>query len=453
MASIDDFPAYLDVDPEQGFKAQKIKILSCFAPTMRSFHVSWATFFIAFLGWFAFAPLMPVVRADLGLTDGQIWTANITSVMLTIVARFIVGPMCDQYGPRLIQSFLMIWGCIMVAFSTLIQDATGLTIIRLFIGIVGSTFVPTQYWGSSLFTKEIAGTAQAISGGWGNLGGGVTQLFMPVVFELFKGAGNSDSASWRLAMMFPAIFLGIMGVVCFCFSEDSPRGNFSDLVAAGTKKKVTATSSAKGGFGEPMSWIFAAQYACCFGVELTVNNSMVSYFVYRFDLGLVTAGTIAMCFGLQNLYARACGGIISDWANTKMQVRGRLIVHMIILFLEGILLVIFSRMDQLGGAIFMLVCFSCFVQAAEGTTYSIVPYVNPESTGAVTGVVGAGGNFGAVCWGLIFLYSGWPAEDCFMAIGIIVMALALATPLVFLKGDHDSVFGPNPRKISPPAGA
>ena len=34
MASVDDFPAYLDVDPEQGFKAQKIKILSCFAPTM-----------------------------------------------------------------------------------------------------------------------------------------------------------------------------------------------------------------------------------------------------------------------------------------------------------------------------------------------------------------------------------------------------------------------------------
>jgi len=254
-------------------------------------------------------------------------------------------------------------------------------------------------------------------------------------------------------MMFPAIFLGIMAISCFSLSADSPRGNFSDLVKAGTKKQVTATASAKGGFGEPMSWILAIQYACCFGVELTVNNSMVSYMVYRFGLGLVTAGTVAMCFGLQNLYARACGGIISDYMNKQYKVRGRLIVHMIILFFEGIMLIIFSRMDQLAPAIVVLVLFSCFVQGSEGATYAIVPYVNPESTGSVTGVVGAGGNFGAVMWGLIFLFSGWPPEDCFMCVGFIVCACALLTPLIFLKGDHDSVFGWNPRKIATPEGA
>ena len=32
-----------------------------------------------------------------------------------------------------------------------------------------------------MFTKESAGTAQAITGGWGNLGGGVTQVFMPLM--------------------------------------------------------------------------------------------------------------------------------------------------------------------------------------------------------------------------------------------------------------------------------
>ena len=38
-----------------------------------------------------------------------------------------------------------------------------------------------------MFTKEIAGTANALVGGWGNLGGGVTQLVMgAVLFPLFK---------------------------------------------------------------------------------------------------------------------------------------------------------------------------------------------------------------------------------------------------------------------------
>ena len=48
------------------------KVLSCSAPHMRAFHLSWAALFVAFLGWFALAPLMPVLKADLGLTRGQV---------------------------------------------------------------------------------------------------------------------------------------------------------------------------------------------------------------------------------------------------------------------------------------------------------------------------------------------------------------------------------------------
>mmetsp|Transcript_38741 Transcript_38741/g.54555 ORF Transcript_38741/g.54555 Transcript_38741/m.54555 type:complete len:135 (-) Transcript_38741:386-790(-) len=46
--------------------------------------------------------------------------------------------------------------------------------------------------------------------------------------------------------------------------------------------------------------------------------------------------------------------------------------------------------------------FSVFVQAAEGATYAIVPYVLPEATGTVSGIVGAGGNIGGVVFGTIF---------------------------------------------------
>ena len=48
--------------------------------------------------------------------------------------------------------------------------------------------------------------------------------------------------------------------------------------------------------------------------------------------------------------------------------------------------------------------FSFFVQATEGTSFGIVPYICPEGLGGVCAVVGAWGNIGAVCWGMMFKF-------------------------------------------------
>jgi NNP family nitrate/nitrite transporter-like MFS transporter len=56
-----------------------------------------------------------------------------------------------------------------------VNSAAGLSVIRFFIGIAGSSFVMAQYWPSRMFAREIAGTANGIVGGWGNLGGAFTQ--------------------------------------------------------------------------------------------------------------------------------------------------------------------------------------------------------------------------------------------------------------------------------------
>ena len=87
----------------------------------------------------------------------DLFTANITSVAATILARFGVGPLCDRWGPKKVQCCLLTWGAVMIALSTTVSNATGLILIRLFIGVVGSTFVPCQYWSAMLFTKERAG--------------------------------------------------------------------------------------------------------------------------------------------------------------------------------------------------------------------------------------------------------------------------------------------------------
>jgi NNP family nitrate/nitrite transporter-like MFS transporter len=115
-----------------------------------------------------------------------------------------------------------------------------------------------------------------------------------------------------------------------------------------------------------------------------------------------SAAAVASIFGWMNLFARGVGGFSSDFANKSMGMRGRIIVQTIFLALEGGLVLVFASTGSLTGAILVLVVFSLFVQAAEGSTYAIVPYVDPPSTGSIAGIVGAGGNMEAAGFGLGF---------------------------------------------------
>ncbi|MEY4545537.1 MAG: hypothetical protein RL685_1732 [Pseudomonadota bacterium] len=50
---------------------------------------------------FGIAPLMKVVRGELGLTEVQVKNSIIASKAITIGARLITGGLCDRFGPRL----------------------------------------------------------------------------------------------------------------------------------------------------------------------------------------------------------------------------------------------------------------------------------------------------------------------------------------------------------------
>ena len=69
--------------------------------------------------------------------------------------------------------------------------------------------------------------------------------------------------------------------------------------------------------------------------------------------------------------------------------------------------------------------FSLFVQAAEGcSTYGIVPYVDPPATGSIAGIVGAGGNAGAVRFGLGFRQLSY--EAALMIMGFMIFGSGLS---------------------------
>lgn len=76
---------------------------------MRAFHISWGVFFFCFFAWFGVAPpLMPVIREELMLGEVQVGNIVIPSVAATIVARPLIGRLCDWIGPRRVYSGLLV---------------------------------------------------------------------------------------------------------------------------------------------------------------------------------------------------------------------------------------------------------------------------------------------------------------------------------------------------------
>merc|ERR1712048_1441965 len=319
-----------------------------------------------------------------------------------------------------------------------------LAFLRLFIGVAGGTFVMCQYWTSRMFTKQVVGTANALVGGWGNLGGGVTQLVMgsalfPLFKEIFKNNENPAESAWRVVCVVPSVVAFGIGVTMYFCSDDSPKGNYSELKKNGVMADVSAAASFRSGACNSNTWFLFIQYACCFGVELTMNNAAALYFKETFELTTEEAAAIASIFGWMNLFARGLGGFISDKGNAKMGMRGRLWVQTIFLACEGALVLVFANTGSLTGAIVVMVFFSLFVQAAEGSSYGIVPYVDPPATGSISGIIGAGGNTGAVAFGMGFRELGY--KDAFVLMGCTIIASSFLSLFVFIKGCSSLIGG------------
>ena len=394
-------------------------------PQIRAFHMTWFAFFLCFFAWFGIAPLMPVVREELALTKEQVGWTIIASVAITILARLWVGWLCDRFGPRLTYAWLLVLGSLPVMGIGLAHDFKSFLIFRLLIGAIGASFVITQYHTSIMFAPNCVGTANATAAGWGNLGGGVTQFVMPLLFALFVGLlGVSQAVGWRLSMVVAGVVCCLTGIAYYFLTQDAPDGNFKDLRAAG---KLPHGKHAAAAFWSACQdyrvWLLAAIYGACFGVELTIDNIAAIYFTDNFGLGLAAAGFAAAAFGMMNLFARMLGGIVGDRFGARWGLRGRTTWLFIVLFGEGLTLMLFSQTRSLALAIPMLMGFGLFVKMSNGATYSVTPFVNRSALGAVAGIVGAGGNLGAVAAGFLFKSSlDW--STCLLLLGAIVSTIS-----------------------------
>ena len=254
-------------------------------------------------------------------------------------------------------------------------------------------------------------------------------------FEWMYGAAGAEDPSnlaWRTSCIIPGLVCTAFTFIILRSSDDSPKGNYRKRKRLGLMQKDSAMSHLKAGVFDYNTWILLIQYGCCFGVEITTTNAVALYFKEEFELSTASAAALGSIFGFMNIFFRGLGGFFSDMSNAYRGMRGRLFWQHLVFFLEGVFIIIFSRAGTLTGAIASLVVFSIFCQAAEGSTFGIVPYLNPSLTGTVAGIIGAGGNAGAVVFSVIFKDNEY--RTAFFYMGLATISMSVLSNFVWIKG-------------------
>jgi MFS transporter, NNP family, nitrate/nitrite transporter len=416
-------------------KATRISLFDFSSAPMRAFHMAWMAFFVCFFAWFAVAPLMPIIRNDLGLTKDQLANINIAAVMVTIFVRLLVGPLCDRYGARLTYTWLLGVGALPVMGIAFTHSYEAFLFLRLCIGAIGASFVITQLHTTAMFAPNVVGTANAASAGWGNAGGGATQAAMPWVLAIIVSLGVEQSLGWRIAMFVPGVMMLLMAVLYYRCTQDTPNGNLKDLPHHDDAKGLSGWQSFLLAARNYRVWMLFVTYGACFGVELTIHNMASVYFVDQFQLSVKTAGFYVGCFGLLALFARALGGVISDKIALVKGLDGRTALLFGLILVEGIGLTVFAKAGSPALAFITLIGFGLFTHMACGATYSLTPFIDSKAKGGVSGIIGAGGNVGAVLAGFLMKGSATTQQGLY-TLGILVTISAVCAIAVRFTAEH-----------------
>lgn len=431
---------------------EKLNIFK-FTGKMKILHLSWIAFFISFLVWFNFAPMLQAVKSSLGLTSDEIKTLLILNVALTIPARVIIGMLTDKYGPRLVYSSLLAICSIPCFMFALADSFTQAAIARFLLGFIGAGFVIGIRMVSEWFPHNELGTAEGIYGGWGNFGSAAAAFTLPTVAVLFGGEDG-----WRWAIGLTGVISLLFAFVYYANVTNTPKGStyfkpknlgamevtsvsdfffllvmkvpmyaaiallawklspqgvnvlsqkivyliYTGLLALYMLEVYKVWQVNKEIFSKEVPELHRYNfkqvavldilYFTNFGSELAVVSMLPLFFAETFNLDPVLAGLVAGAYAFMNLMSRPAGGWISDKFGRKPT----------LMILTAGLAAGYALMGMVDGewalwlAVVIAMGCSFFVQSGEGAVFAVVPLIKRRMTGQIAGMTGAYGNVGAV---------------------------------------------------------
>lgn len=431
-------------------------------PEIKALHLTWIAFYICFFVWFNMAPLATSMLKSVGwLTSDDLRLFAIANVALTIPARILVGMALDKWGPRRVFSVLMVTMAIPAIAFAFGETRTQLLVSRLVLSSIGASFVVGIHMTAMWFKPRDIGFAEGFYAGWGNFGSAAAAMTLPMIaLNIF---GGDDG--WRYAIASTAIIMALYGVFYWFAITDGPAGTvhhkprkvsalevstWADMIKlilwtipmVGVLSLLVWRVENMGYIDAQWAWVCHAvialivtyqviqilrvnlpilrkgvpeddkysfnsvaalntTYFANFGAELAVVSMLPMFFEMTWGLTPTTAGMIAASFAFVNLVARPIGGLVSDRFGNRRFV---MLAYMIGIAIGFALMGLMNSALPLYIAVAITILSSVFVQGAEGATFGILPSIKRRLTGQISGMAGAYGNVGAVCYLTLYTF-------------------------------------------------
>jgi NNP family nitrate/nitrite transporter-like MFS transporter len=364
-------------------------------------------FNFSFLIWFSFAPFMEPMADEFGLQLSEIAVLASAAIWLAPFGRILTGWLSDKFGAPAVFAIVLGYVGVFSMASAFAQSYTVFFIERLIVATAGITFVIGIQHVSEWFEEEKLGIAEGIYAGIGNAGAAGGALILPRVFTT-EWSGPLFSTNWRAAFFYTGVVSIGLAIVYYTLGEAAKSEE--------KRQSTASTANLKGWLHTATRYgtvVLALAYVMTFGLELSMNGWLPTYYSRGFDTqNLTLAATFAATFSVAAGLLRPIGGYTSDRLARKEKnilpiFTGRYREQWTFVSLCFVVLTMFGMtVAGLSGQVLLAVGAGFLVGMgcafAEGAIFAQVPAMFPDSSGAVAGVVGGVGTVGGIVYPLVY---------------------------------------------------
>ncbi|HUQ16613.1 MAG TPA: MFS transporter [Candidatus Saccharimonadales bacterium] len=326
------------------------------------------------------APLVPLIQAELGITDVQAGLLPTALFLTSIGVMAVGGQLIERTGARTMNGLGVSLALLANLAFAVAPTYPGLLAAKSVGGIAsGLAFVGGVRYVAGLYAGGRPHFGQGLYGAGFPLGSALGLQLLPPLALLLGG--------WRPGLAGSSFILVIATAVWWAWAPAVPRtratGDLRDALGSGTVR-----------------WCFV-QHAAGFGLSLAIGSWVSVYLLREFGASLVLAGLLGSLLLIAAVVMRSFGGFLigREHVASLTIMRGAQIAN-----LSGLALLAFPGRPlalALAGAILVGIGVALPYSAVFNTAASSLPGA-PAAAQALTGM---GGTFGAVIGAPIIGYA------------------------------------------------